>query len=66
MPMIRTAFIERCHVSPKNPFDFGKLSRKECAKTQISEISFGGDLREMALILVGTGGFEPPTSTVSR
>ena len=35
-------------------------------KIPISEIVFGGDLTGMASIMVGTGGFEPPTSTVSR
>ena len=35
-------------------------------KIQIQENYFGEDLPRMACNMVGTGGFEPPTSTVSR
>ena len=71
VPLVGTAFLDRRHGSSKKFSKiFGKLSGTDVPnlwpKIPTSEIVFGGDLTGMASIMVGTGGFEPPTSTVSR
>ncbi len=46
--------------------DAENFLNRSVPKIQIQENYFGEDLTEMACNMVGTGGFEPPTSTVSR